>query len=214
MGYTLLTRSAWILAILLPLSFQSSADSLFSKRVAEAGTLISDKKVRYDVGDIITILVREQVSATTSANTNTKKESDVSAEAAAAANPFLVSNTGLNILNPGELPNWEIEAENEHRTTGQTNRSNTLTMTITCTVTDVLDNGNVRLSGHKTVTVNREQSQFFVTGIARPRDVSPANTLESNLLADAQVQLNGKGPLWNNQRRGFVTKILDWFSPF
>ncbi|HEO70398.1 MAG TPA: flagellar basal body L-ring protein FlgH, partial [Candidatus Hydrogenedentes bacterium] len=45
-------------------------------------------------------------------------------------------------------------------------------------------------------------------------DISPAHTIESARLADAQILLRGKGPLWNNQRRGLITRFLDWFSPY
>jgi len=61
---------------------------------------------------------------------------------------------------------------------------------------------------------NREDTEFFVTGTVRARDVTSQNTVESTQLANAKVQIKGKGPLWNNQRRGWFTKILDWFSPF
>jgi hypothetical protein len=33
-------------------------------------------------------------------------------------------------------------------------------------------------------------------------------------VANVTIELKGKGPLWNNSRRGIITKILDWFSPF
>ena len=62
--------------------------------------------------------------------------------------------------------------------------------------------------------VNREDTTMKVTGMCRAEDVSPANTIGSNLITDASIELAGKGPLWNNQRRGIITKILDWFSPF
>ena len=85
---------------------------------------------------------------------------------------------------------------------------------MSCQVTQVYDNGNIRIEGQKQVTVNREDSLIQVTGIARAEDISPANTIDSTRLAEAVVTLRGCGPLWNNQRRGLVTKLLDWFSPF
>ena len=205
---------AGILATSLAAAVPAAADSLFSQRVAAQGSLVSDLQVFFKEGDLITVLVRETVEANTRADTKTKKESDVEAGADAGDNAFLVSNDGLNILNPEELPNWKIEVENEHKATGSTNRRNQLVMTVTCRVVKVLDDGNLLIEGEKAVTVNREQSLLYVAGILRPQDVSPANTASSAQLANATVALSGKGPLWNNQRRGLVTKVLDWFSPF
>jgi flagellar L-ring protein precursor FlgH len=192
------------------------ADSLFTQEVAREGTLVSLKKAKFKVGDIVTVLVRESIKAQTDANTNTKKESDVEAEANATDNSFLVAPKpdGFGITTAGKLPNWSLGTENEQRTTGQTQRNNTLMTTITCTVTEVFDNGNVQLEGEKTVTVNRDDSRVHIKGIARTRDIEPDNTIDSTKIANAVVELKGSGPLWNNQRRGLITRFLDWFSPY
>jgi len=194
----------------------AAADSLFSDETEKRGSLVADSQKQFDVGDIITVLVRETVDASTQANTDTKKESDLAAQAPAAQNRFLVAETpgGLNVIPEEQLPNWNFEVENEHKTQGRTQRKNELVMTIACTVDRVQDNGNLDLSGNKRVTVNREDSMIRVAGTVRSRDVTPANTVDSSQMANANVELIGKGPLWNNQRRGLLTKILDWFSPF
>lgn len=194
----------------------AAADSLFSQRAARNVTTISEKLDRFEPGDIITVLIRETLDASTTADTNTKKESDVEATANAGDNQFLVGErpNGGSILNEHELPNWLVEAENETKNEGDTRRRNTLTTSITCTVQEVHKNGNLRIEGEKQVTVNREDSTIFVSGIIRDKDVTAQNTIQSTQVADAVVRVKGKGPLWNNQRRGLVTRFLDWFSPF
>ncbi len=203
-----------LLAVLLP--FGAAADSLFSADAEENGTLISLPKARYEEGDLITVLVRETIEAQTQSNTDARKESDIESDAPAGDNPFLTQNqpNGLGVINPGELPIYLIEAEKEHRTQGRTQRQNTLVTTIACRVVEVLPKGNLRITGTKKVTVNREDTLIEVTGIIRAEDVSAANTILSTQLAEASVSLQGKGPLWNNQRRGILTRFLDWFSPF
>ncbi|MBX7256792.1 MAG: flagellar basal body L-ring protein FlgH [Candidatus Hydrogenedentes bacterium] len=191
-------------------------DSLFSQKTASQGTLVSLKKARFAEGDIITVLIKEEIAAQTDANTNTKKESDVESEANAGDNTFLTAAKpdGFGITTAGKLPNWQIGMKNEQRTTGKTARKNTLETTVTCTVTKVNDNGTIELRGEKLLTMNREQSRMVVSGTARARDVTPANTLDSTQLANAVIELSGKGPLWNNQRRGVLTRLLDWVSPY
>jgi flagellar L-ring protein precursor FlgH len=198
------------------MAYAAAADSLFSSAVEERGNLISNQKLDFKPGDIITVLVQETIDATTESNTNTKKEADVESEADAADNTFLTNPRpdGLGLLEPERLPNWAIEAENEHRTTGRTKRTNRLSTTVSCIITKVHDNGNLDIEGEKMVAVNREDSRLVVRGTVRGRDVTPANTVSSLQLANALIELRGRGPLWNNQRRGLITKILDWFSPF
>ena len=207
-----------LLLSLCGLTLGAWGDSLFKQAAARDGSLIAERTNRFEVGDIVTVLVRETVDATTSANTNTKKESDVEATAAAGTNSFLMKDPtldgGAQLLRPNDLPNWTIESENETKNTGSTKRQSALNTSITCFVTKVFPNGNIMLEGQKQVSVNREDSLVSVHGIARSRDVTTANTVQSTQLADVKVALKGKGPLWNNQRRGIMTKILDWFSPF
>ena len=206
---------ARIVAATLLLPLGAYADSLLTAQTVSSGPLVSDLKQRFEIGDIITVMVRERVDASTTAGTNTKKESDIQAQAAEAANQFLVAdNPGNNILSPTELPNWDIQAENETRTTGTTRRSSQLELTITCVVTRIIDDNLIFIEGNKRVTVNREDSQMQVSGVIRARDVTASNTIASSQIANANIKLDGKGPLWNNQRRGIFTKILDWFSPF
>lgn len=194
----------------------ANADSLFNQAAAKSGTLVSEKATRFQVGDIITVMVREKIDASTTADTNTKKESDVKSEANAQDNQFLVADKpgGLNLVNPEVLPNWDIEVQNEMKARGKTVRASSLVTAIACVVSNVYPNGNLRIDGEKRVTVNREDSLLVVGGIIRSKDVTTENTILSTQIANAEVQLRGKGELWNNQRRGILTKILDWFSPF
>jgi flagellar L-ring protein precursor FlgH len=209
-------RSFALACIVTALALPGAADSLFTKAAEKEGTLISDKRAVFKEGDIITVLIRENLDATTQADTNTKKDSSVEADAPPVANPFFISEAegGLNIFSAEELPNWDIGIKNEHKSTGETRRANRLTTTISCTVKKVHENGNLDIEGSKQVTVNREDSTLHVRGTVRARDVGPGNTVLSTQVADAVIDLKGKGPLWNNQRRGILTRILDWFSPF
>jgi len=207
------TLSMMILAALFPMA-TAHGDSLFKAASNKPGTLIA-KMSRFQVGDIITVNVNEAINASTTANTNTKKESSVKSAAEAGSNQFLTAEKpGLNILPQEQLPNWDIAAKNETKARGQTDRVAKLKTSVSCLVTKVVENGNVYIEGEKTVSMNREDCRLSVSGIVRVRDVTPANTIDSNQIANATISLKGKGPLWNNQRRGLITRLLDWFSPF
>lgn len=208
------------LSLALLLCAPAMADSLFVQPVStrsNSNTLIAEKNARFEPGDIITVMVRERIDAETAADTNTKKESDVGTTTPLAQNGFLVNNKdegGMGILNPGELPNWGGETENETKNRGTTTRESSLTTQVGCMVMEVLPNGNLLIEGQRKVTVNREDSTLVVTGIIRSKDVLPNNTIASTQMANAQILLKGKGELWNNQRRGFLTKVVDWVNPF
>ncbi len=185
------------------------ADSLLTPAVAKEGTLVAEKTTRFKVGDIVTVLINEEVDATTSAETRTRKESEIESEAAAADNQFLVGNG----LSADLLPNYAIESEVQTRNRGSTLRKTTLETTLSCFVVKVFPNGNLLLDGAKQMRVNREDSMLILQGVVRSRDVTPENTIRSDQMANSVIKLSGRGPLWNNQRRGLVARMLDWFSP-
>ena len=187
------------------------ADSLFSVTAEKRGSLYSDERIRFEVGDVITVLVSETTDARTRASTETEKESSLEAS---GASDFLTARTGLNILKSGELPAWQLEGKNESEGGGTTQRNNTVSAMVSARVTEVLPGGNLRIEGYKTLLVNREKTKIVVCGIIRAQDVTPTNTVLSSQMADAEISFQGAGPLWNSQRRGFLTKILDFIWPF
>ena len=204
-----------ILAVLAVAASPAWSDSLLRRDVTARETLIA-KRADYQPGDIITVIVQEKLDSSINSDTNTKKESDVESQTEASANEFLVGErpNGFTFMKKENLPNWQIEAENEMKARGQTRRKSELETTVPCMVTAVLENGNLTIEGNRTVGINREDSRLFVSGVIRPRDISPANTIRSDRVANAQIQLKGRGPLWNNQRRGLITRMLDWISPY
>jgi len=189
----------------------AGADSLWTARAEQAGSLYSDKQVEYRLGDVIMVMVSETTAAETSAVTDTDKKSELSAD---STSPFLTDKTGLNAFKSGLMPNWELKGENNFEADGTTRRKNSLTTVVSVAVTEILDSGNVRVEGNKTVTVNREKTTIRVAGILRPEDVTARNTVLSSQLAESEITIEGHGPLWNTQRRGIVTRFLDWVWPF
>ncbi|HOQ88775.1 MAG TPA: flagellar basal body L-ring protein FlgH [Candidatus Hydrogenedentes bacterium] len=192
----------------------AAADSLFTASVRQDGGLIQEKPQKFKPGDIITVLVQETIDANIQADTKTKKDVSVEAQTPESANTFFVSPESINPINAAKLPNWSTETQNETKNTGRELRRSVLRTTVSCVVTDVFPNGTIALQGSKTVAINREDSLLTVSGIARARDVAVDNSIPSAKLANANIQLRGKGSLWNNQRRGWLTRALDWISPF
>lgn len=209
-----LCYQALVVAGILAATGIASGDSLYSKRVSDRGTLVSDQKVRFREGDIITVMVREAVDAQTESELETERKTKNEGTAAESANAFLTGSGPLGLFSENTLPNWSIDVKNKSESDGSTRRKNSLTMTVGCTVTHVYPNGNILVEGQKRVTVNREDSLLVVSGLVRARDVTAENLVDSNLMANAVIELTGHGPLWNNQRRGFFTKMFDWISPF
>jgi len=163
-----------------------------------APSLYSDPIARYS-GDILTVLIVENTSATAVANTNTKSEFDAGVDAG-----------GSGALDFIPLLGGSGSTKGEHKGDGRTSRQGRLTGSVTARVVEVFPNGNLRIEGQKSVVINGERQLTILTGVIRPQDVTPENTVRSDRIADAEISFKGKGVLANTERPGVIARVFDW----
>lgn len=163
------------------------------------------------VGDIITVVISERASASKEAKTQTGRNSTMSA---GISNLFgLESDIGDFIGgNPSTLIN--ANAGNTFDGSGKTERREALTATLTTQVIEILPNGNLRIEGNKTVTVNSEMQIVTLSGIVRPSDVSSRNLVDSQNVLNARISYVGKGVISDKQQQGWLVRALDQVWPF
>jgi len=184
------------------------AQSLYREGVM-AGNVFADHRAR-SVNDIVTIIVVEQSTQSRSATTKTSK--DTSRTAAINDFPGLALTT--RNLKAADYLKFDIAGKAEHEGKGSIDRSDSLTARIPARVVKVLDNGNLLIEGRRTVLVNDETQTATISGVVRPQDITGGNTVLSSQIADAEVQVVGKGVLAEAQRPGFLYRILDWLRLF
>ena len=85
---------------------------------------------------------------------------------------------------------------------------------ITAQVIHVLPNGNLVIQGSRQVQVNNENQFINISGVIRPEDISSNNIVLSTFIADATIELTGQGVISDNQRPGWLARILNWIWPF
>lgn len=176
---------------------------------ASSPGLAEDLKARRR-GDIITILISEQASASKEATTDTKRSSTIS-----GGIPKLLGLEKTGIKNWMDLANMlSANLDTKYSGSGSTTRQETLTATMSAKVVNVTPNGNLMLEGRRNVKVNNEEQIIVLTGTVRSRDVSADNTVSSALVADARINYTGKGIISDRQRPGWLMNFFDRFWPF
>ncbi len=172
--------------------------------------LFIDTKAK-NVGDVVTIKILESASASNNAATKTGRKSSVSG----AIENFLgyerQFSTPKHQLNPFGSIKGGLQTDFDG--SGSTKRSGDLSAYITARVTEVLPNGNLRLEGSREVTVNNEKQLITLSGIVRPRDISPDNVVLSTYISDAQIRYSGRGILDDRQHPGWLANILNIVWP-
>jgi flagellar L-ring protein precursor FlgH len=149
------------------------------------------------VGDTLTILVQETASASSAASTKTSRSESGS------------FGGGTGFLRP-LLKDFGASSSSSMNGQGQTVRTGSLVTRLTVVVKQVLPNGNLVVEGIRIVGLNAEKQKATISGIVRPQDINPDNTVSSVSVANATIQYDGKGVVAEKQRKGIISTIFGW----
>lgn len=184
------------------------ADSLWVEGTAKP--MYADKR-GLNIGDILTIVVQENNSATKDNNTKTSKQSGLDASIAS----FLYSPAASGLLTKGgRMPAIKYSSKNDFTGGGTINNSQNIVAQIAVRVIDVLPNQNLVVEGTRDTAFSGEQQTIVLRGVVRPDDVAANNTVYSYNVADATIKIISKGAITDSQKKGWFNKIWDKISPF
>jgi flagellar L-ring protein precursor FlgH len=187
-------RTACLVALAMLLAAPAGAESLYREDTFRP--LVGDHKA-YRAGDVVTVQVLENSSASTSTDTTTQRKNNLSATLTTP--PSHQRSVGLSTS--GDFDGG-----------GTTQRTSRLLATLTVTVRDVLNNGDLHVAGEQILTVNGEQYRVELEGRVRPQDISDANVVLSTRLADARITYVGQGDLSERQKRSVWRSVMDWLG--
>jgi flagellar L-ring protein precursor FlgH len=199
---------------------EANGSALRSADAAEASLL---KKAAYrgffqdlrafQVGDLVTINIVETSKASKSAGTKTSRESGIHA----GIDNLLGYETELKHIFPPNFDNqnmFNASLVNSFDGSGSTDRIETMTAFMTARVMNVTTNGNLYIEGRRQIRVNNETQFIILSGLIRPTDISPNNTVLSSYIADAKIEYLGSGSVSDKQRPGWLGRIVDVVWPF
>jgi flagellar L-ring protein precursor FlgH len=163
------------------------------------------------VGDLITVHISENSTTDLGASTELSKSSEVTAQIDALAGLDKKVLAALQYVDKIEIG---AGSTGNFSGSGKTSRDSQVQATITCEVIEVMPTGNLHIWGTKSVRVNEETQFIVLEGTVRPRDVQMDNTVSSDMLAEAKVEITGTGVIADKQSPGFFARVLDWLWPF
>jgi len=184
---------------------QTSPGSLWTagSRLTELG---SDLRSSH-VDDLITVVVSESASAVAQGTTKTQRSSSAKASINALGGVKRAAGPLANLADTSSATQLDGE--------GATSRSTQLKTTLSARVTHILPNGYLVVEGNKEVVVNSERQVVTVRGVVRPNDLTMANAISSDQIAQLEIKVNGKGVVGDAVRRPFILyRILMGLLPF
>jgi flagellar L-ring protein precursor FlgH len=185
----------------LPPSVQSPG-SIYNPGYA-GRPLFEDQRPR-NVGDILTIVIQENVNATKSSGAGVNRNGTTNFDVPTAG--FLAGLFGK--------VNLSANGANKFSATGGANASNTFSGVITVTVTGVLPNGNLMVSGEKQMLINQGNEFVRFSGVVNPNTISNLNAVYSTQVADAKIEYSAKGYIDESENMGFLQRFFLNVSPW
>lgn len=167
------------------------------------------------IGDIVVVTVTEISKGKHTSNSKAEKQNDTSLSITNfAGGPLAALDVFGTRDNTGDDPLIGSSTSNKFKSTGETKNESTLTASVACRVVRILPSNVLQVEGARQVRINDETQVLVVKGLVRQRDIGAGNTVESSYLADAQIEVYGRGILADKQRPGWLSRILDNVWPF
>lgn len=183
-----------LILILLPFTLK-----LHGGDFGQAKSLFSDIKA-HKVGDILTVNIYENTQATNKAETKAEKTGKFST----------TGGPGAGFLDFIPLFGASVENKNTFDGKGENLRNRNLRAKMSVTVVAVKENGDLVIEGARTVGISTDKETLNLTGVVRQRDIKPDNSVDSYLIADAEITYRGKGSITNGSRPGPIMRFLNW----
>lgn len=189
-------QSVALVTVGLALTQVALADGIYPTE--KKRSMFADRRANA-VGDVVTVVIVESTTAVQSADVGLKRTGESSATGGSGL-------WGLMKL----VPRASVGGSSAQTGSGSTARNSRLTTTITCRISELTPTGQLVIKGDRIVKINDDVQTLRFSGIARVEDVAQDNTLSSNMVANAQIEVFGKGPVERTSRPGLLNRIFEF----
>jgi flagellar L-ring protein precursor FlgH len=187
-------------------------------RVADARPLFEDRRARF-VGDTLTVNIVERSSATKSIDESNERTGEVNVS---VPTPTIFGLTPKPLrkvpkgFTRGTNIDTSVTADSDisYESAESNQNRNTISGTITVTVTEVLPNGNLAVSGEKQIAINQNTEFIRLSGVVNPININSANAVNSTQLADARIESKGKQSMDAAQIISLMSRFFISLVPF
>ncbi|QCI21063.1 flagellar basal body L-ring protein FlgH [Buchnera aphidicola (Hyperomyzus lactucae)] len=164
----------------------------------------------HNVGDIITVVLQENISASNSSITNVSR--DGSANLGITISPGQL-NPMLGVNLKDNTTGFNGIGKNDFSGKGSNSAKNKFTGLITVTVQKILPNSNLKVIGEKQVAINEGKEFIRFSGVINPNNINKHNLISSTQIADARIEYVSHGRINDVQKMGWLQRFLLKISP-
>jgi flagellar L-ring protein precursor FlgH len=167
---------------------------------SQQGLFATDRRAS-KVGDLLTVALSENFSASKSQSAKSAKNGTASFDF-----PRITTADADDTL-------FDSKLAKSFDGSGSADQTNSLRGEISVTVTKVFSNGNMEILGQKKLTLNNGDEYIRLVGIIRPEDVDSRNIVPSSRIANAKISYTGAGDIADTSKKGWFSKLVDAVTP-
>ena len=162
--------------------------------------MFEDRRARH-IGDMLTISITEKTAAVKAGASSGNKSGAVSF----GAPGLLQGKFGASVS--ANTANKFADGDNQ-------SASNTFSGTIGVTVTEVLSNGNLIVTGEKQIAMNKGVEFIRFSGMINPDTIQTGNVVSSTQVADARVEYRTNSQIDRAEMTAMVSRFFQSLLPF
>jgi flagellar L-ring protein precursor FlgH len=161
------------------------------------------------LNDLVTVMVVETSQVTSDNTVQRRKQGQLNAELS-----NWIRLKGGDLLPSTGDPHINGTLQGQFRAQSNLATADLLRFSIQARVVDIRPNGHLVLEGHQTMINNEEKWDRMISGIVRPEDVLPNNTILSEKVAELSIRKKEQGMARDGYRRGWLFYLIDRYGAF
>lgn len=196
---------------------QYNKGSLYSRK---GPSLFADKK-DLQVGDIIQVVIDEALSSNTSNKrelTNSSSESLGGGLITPATNNVLPLNSKVqkaaDKINSLAGVQFNSSSDSSFKGNVKANADESFSTTLSVIIEETYQNGNYYIKGSKEMLIDEQKQEIIISGVIRPYDISPDNSINSSQIANLKVLYKKDGEEQDVLHQPWGTKLIKMLWPF
>jgi flagellar L-ring protein precursor FlgH len=157
--------------------------------------------------DLISVVVTENLSASTTGSVANSRASSASSQISALLGALKPGNALQNLINQNSASALAAKGDSE--------TSSSLNTTFGGQVVDVLPNGMLVIEAARQVEFNQQTQTIILRGLVRPEDISQQNQVLSTAISSLELEVKGKGIINDyTHRQSPIVRFLEKFLIF
>lgn len=159
-------------------------------------------------GDLLTVIVMEETKTEDSGTKDSNKKNEMKFELGKFFFPHFKANLGFDDkISDGDTPGLNLNAENKYSADAKNNSEHSVETKFQVRIVEEVFSGQFVIRGQRLVVIEGNNKLISLSGIIQGEDIKDDNSIESHLIADAVIEIDGQ-IVTKELKPGYIASIL------